>query len=103
MRRIEIGTRAGDEIHVRIPDEFPFNQNGASPKQGREILKLFATTGEVDLAPLLQRRARLFNKTGTLEALFGAAAGAFTSPREFVRNAPPQDWVVIERTILVER
>jgi hypothetical protein len=98
----EIGVRTGDEIHVRIPDEFPFNQNGAAPRRGREILKLFATTDEVDLSPLLQRSPR-FGQSGPLEALFGAATGAFKVPREFVRNAPRQDWTVITRTVVVER
>ena len=100
----EIGTRRGDEIVLTIPEEFPHHQEGTwIPWQGREILKLFVTTSEVDLSPLLQRKPRLFDRRSTLAALVGAAAGAFSPQRDFLRNAPPEDWAVIQRTLTVER
>ncbi|HEX2642895.1 MAG TPA: hypothetical protein VHU81_07865, partial [Thermoanaerobaculia bacterium] len=100
----EIGTRLGDEIVLTIPEEFPRHQEGTwIPWQGREILKLFVTTSEVDLSPLLQRKPRLFDRRSTLAALVGAAAGAFSPQRDFLRNAPPEDWAVIQRTLTVVR
>ncbi|HYN22637.1 MAG TPA: caspase family protein [Thermoanaerobaculia bacterium] len=81
-RCIEIGTRPGEEIDLYVPDDL-------SPEKlaGREeVLKLFATTQEVDLAPLLQPAA-------------GASRGGprDTRPKAGLGGIPMEDWTTIER------
>ncbi|HEX2223223.1 MAG TPA: caspase family protein [Thermoanaerobaculia bacterium] len=100
----QIAVRAGDELYLRVPEEFPFHCPGESPASGDEVLMLFAATRETDLSLLLQGRMRDATSTGTsLAVQFAAALGAARSFREVVRQRGQEDWTVIERSITVER
>lgn len=79
-RSIEIGTRPGEEIDLYVPE-------GATGGDavGEEVLKLFVTTREADLAPLYQTAVR------------------DARPNPGLSGMPMEDWTTIERRFVLKR
>lgn len=96
-RVVRIGVREGEEMTVGLPAEYPRSE-------GREWIKVLATTHEADLTWLVEKRYRDAGRRSVLERRLGAAfrGGAF---REAVFDEGPEDeqWTVVTRSFRVRR
>lgn len=96
-RVVRIGVREGEEMTVGLPSEYP-------RCEGRERIKLFATTHEADLTWLVEKRYRDSGRRSVLERRLGAALRGGTW-REAVTEERPEDehWTAVTRSFRVRR
>jgi hypothetical protein len=94
---LEIWTRAGEELSLFIPGEFPFGSSRQAA-EGLETLKIFITTHAADFAPLLQEGVRGSDGAGrSLTSLLAATFGG--GGCRDARPAPAsqaEDWTAFE-------
>lgn len=87
---IERGTRPGEEIDLYVPQEL-----SSEELAGREeVLKLFATTQEADLSPLLQSAGG---------ASRGGSLARDARPNPALGGIPMEDWTTVERSFRLRR
>jgi hypothetical protein len=111
-KSIEIGVRAGDELELYMPADFPYvpDPTDMEPAGGTETFKLFATTHEADFSGL--------NQEGFREIGLGAAKGAGTPLVQLLgmaltghgtrdvrhnRVQPDEEWTTAERSFVLQR
>jgi hypothetical protein len=97
---LEIWTRAGEEINLYIPDEFPFG-SPSQPAEGLETLKVFVTTDPADFRPLLQNGFRGVGPGSSLTDLLVATFGGSSQQRDAkppTRAGRPEDWTTLQLT-----
>lgn len=96
-RPLRIGTRQGEGLTVRLPEEFPC-------ARGRERIRVVATTHPADLSGWEQGRYREAETTSALERRFDAGfrGGTF---REAAAGETPADehWTAVTESFLVAR
>lgn len=108
-RKLLIGVRAGDEMKVSLPPAFPalVRARGRQAVEGREFLKIFATTHETDLTWWRQRSYGAERAGGPGAALrsrldrvlWRAAHGARL--RDDAAARPGEHWTVLTVDFLV--
>jgi hypothetical protein len=96
---LEIWTRAGEEISLYIPDEFPFGSS-SQPVEGLETLKVFATTHPADFHPLFQNGVRGDGPGSSLANLLAATfgGGGYRDARPPALTDQPENWTTLELT-----
>ncbi|MBS1251088.1 MAG: hypothetical protein MAG451_00118 [Anaerolineales bacterium] len=110
---IQVGVRAGDEVELYMPDNFPYAPDPTDDQQpagGAETFKLFATTHEADFSRLVQKGYRAIGLgqakgAGTpLGELLGMALTGHGT-REARRNRVPPDaeWTTVARSFVLRR
>ncbi|MFQ5858615.1 MAG: caspase family protein [Anaerolineae bacterium] len=106
-KSIQIGVRAGDEVELYMPDNFPYvpDPNDEEPVAGTETFKLFATTHEADFSPLVQEGVRAARGAGTPlgQLLDMALTGHGTRDVRRNRVPPNEEWTTVERSFSLRR
>lgn len=111
-RTIEVGVRAGDEIELFMPDNFPFATDtvaGMTLTGGTEVYKLLAAVHPADFSSFVQDGFR------SLDALLKAGAhrleellnlmleGLGTRDSRRNRVPPDEEWITVERAFYFSR
>lgn len=102
--RLEIGTRAGSELILGFPDDFPYvkDPTDTEPQAAVEVFKVFATTGRpVDFSPMLQGAFRGLRGDEEESELEEVLAGSLAPGTRDVRRrqgpmATDQDWTTVD-------
>ncbi|MCY2991033.1 MAG: caspase family protein [Planctomycetota bacterium] len=110
-RTVTIGERAGEELELVFPDNFPFVADPAeqTPAEGTEHLKLFVTTAPADFSSLLQAGVRDAAKdaratANPLEQLLEfAMVGGGTRELKPVKRPPAEQWTTVTRSFSLRR
>ena len=110
-RTIEVGTRAGDERSLNIPQEFPFAAAPyGSEVEGFETLKVFVTTQETDFLPYIQSGMREWGPgparpVRSLKDLLAISfgGGGYRDVSMPSQGSPPEDWTTFERSFCLRR
>lgn len=111
-KAIQVGVRAGEEIELFIPEEFPFTKDtvsGAEPTGGTEVFKLLATTHQADFSTFVQEGFRgiddlLRSGAHRLEELLNLMlAGVGTRDARPNRARADEEWTTEERAFFLSR
>jgi hypothetical protein len=105
-KSIQIGVRAGDELDLYVPDNFPYipDPNDEMPVGGTETFKLLATTHEADFSLLVQEGFKAIGGNKPLEQLLDMAlAGYGTRDTRRNRVPPDEEWTTVERSFFLRR
>jgi hypothetical protein len=111
-KSIETGMRAGDEIELYLPDNFPYvpDPTDASPTGGTETFKLIAATQPIDLTVLLQESYKGIERGSTKgvasplnQLLDMALTGYGTRDARRSQLAPDEEWTTVERPFFLRR
>jgi hypothetical protein len=88
---VRVGDRPGEEMKLFIPKDF-------GPREGRETLKLFASTAPADFSVMFQPGMRCRGMGGSLADVLGATfgGGGYAALR-----CGGEDWTTVERTFLL--
>ena len=109
-KSIQIGVRAGDEVKLYMPDNFPYvpDPTDEEPVGGTETFKLFATTHEADFSLLVQPGfrdigLRTAKGAGTPlgQLLDMALTGCGTRDVQRNRVPPDEEWTTVQRSFFL--
>ena len=97
---IELGVRRGDEVTLRLPDNFPYipDPSDEEPVGGTEVFKLLATIHTADFSLLGQPGYRAIDQPTPIGRLLGMAlTGHGRRDAQRARLRLDEEWTTVDR------